>query len=101
MYLHISICNGSATMGKTLRLGILREIRNPSDRRVPLTLPQIIALYPDVEFFVHPSDYRCYSNEKCEYLDSPFKEYLHKHKMFRKMARLHPLFKSNPKPDYI
>ena len=67
-------------MGKTLRVGILRETKNPPDRRVPLTPPQIVALeefYPDVEFFVQPSDYRCYSNEEYEYLDIPLKEDLH------------------------
>ncbi len=64
-------------MEKTLKVGILRETRNPPDRRVPLTPPQIVALeelYPDVEFFVQPSDYRCYSNEEYEYLDIPLKE---------------------------
>lgn len=64
-------------MEKTLRVGILRETRNPPDRRVPLTPPQIILLeehYPNVEFFVQPSDYRCYSNEEYEYLDIPLKE---------------------------
>lgn len=64
-------------MGKTLRLGILRETRNPADRRVPLTPPQIVALeelYPNAEFFVQPSDFRCYSNEEYEYLNIPLKE---------------------------
>lgn len=64
-------------MEKTLRVGILRETKNPPDRRVPLTPPQIIALeelYPNVEFFVQPSDLRCYSNEEYEYLDIPLKE---------------------------
>lgn len=64
-------------MGKTLRVGILRETKNPPDRRVPLTPPQIVALeelYPNVEFFVQPSDFRCYSNEEYEYLDIPLKE---------------------------
>lgn len=64
-------------MVKTLRVGILRETKNPPDRRVPLTPPQIIALqelYPFVEFFVQPSDYRCYSNEEYEYLNIPLKE---------------------------
>jgi len=67
-------------MGKTLKIGILRETRNPPDRRVPLTPPQIIALeeqYPYVEFQVQPSDIRCYSNEEYEYLDIPLKEDLH------------------------
>lgn len=64
-------------MNKRLKVGILRETKNPPDRRVPLTPPQIIALeelYPDVEFFVQPSDIRCYSNEEYEYLDIPLKE---------------------------
>jgi saccharopine dehydrogenase (NAD+, L-lysine forming) len=64
-------------MEKTLRVGILRETKNPPDRRVPLTPPQIVALeelYPNVEFFIQPSDYRCYSNEEYEYLDIPLKE---------------------------
>ena len=67
-------------MGKTLKIGILRETRNPADRRVPLTPPQIVALeelYPDVQFFVQPSDFRCYSNEEYEYLDIPLREDLH------------------------
>jgi hypothetical protein len=67
-------------MEKTLRVGILRETKNPADRRVPLTPPQIVALeelYPNVEFFVQPSDFRCYSNEEYEYLDIPMKEDLH------------------------
>jgi len=64
-------------MNKTLKAGILRETKNPPDRRVPLTPPQIITLqefYPEVEFFVQPSDIRCYSDEEYEYLDIPLKE---------------------------
>ena len=64
-------------MEKTLKVGILRETRNPPDRRVPLTPPQIVALeemYPDVEFFVQPSDIRCYADEEYDYLDIPLKE---------------------------
>jgi saccharopine dehydrogenase (NAD+, L-lysine forming) len=64
-------------MEKILKVGILRETKNPPDRRVPLTPPQIIALeetYPYVEFFVQPSDLRCYSNEEYEYLNIPLKE---------------------------
>jgi alanine dehydrogenase len=64
-------------MTNKIRIGILRETRNPPDRRVPLTPPQIVALeesYPDVQFFVQPSDYRCYSNEEYEYLNIPLRE---------------------------
>jgi len=60
-----------------MKVGILRETKNPPDRRVPLTPPQIVALeelYPDVQFFVQPSDYRCYGNDEYEYLDIPLKE---------------------------
>jgi alanine dehydrogenase len=67
-------------MEKTLKVGILRETKNPPDRRVPLTPAQIIALqelYPDVEFYVQPSDIRCYSDEEYDYLDIPLKEDLH------------------------
>ena len=67
-------------MEKTLKIGILRETKNPPDRRVPLTPPQIIALeeqYPHAEFLVQPSDYRCYSNEEYECLGIPLKEDLH------------------------
>ena len=73
----VTVSNGFKDMGKTLRVGILRETKNPPDRRVPLTPPQIVALeelYPNVEFFVQPSDYRCYSNEEYEYLDIHLKE---------------------------
>lgn len=64
-------------MEKRLKVGILRETKNPPDRRVPLTPPQIIALeesYPDVEFYVQPSDNRCYSDDEYEYLGIPLRE---------------------------
>ncbi|MBK7133884.1 MAG: alanine dehydrogenase [Bacteroidales bacterium] len=64
-------------MEKRLKVGILRETKNPPDRRVPLTPPQIVALeemYPDVEFFVQPSDIRCYADEEYDYLGIPLKE---------------------------
>ncbi|MCX6333640.1 MAG: NAD(P)-dependent oxidoreductase [Bacteroidia bacterium] len=64
-------------MEETLKIGILRETKNPPDRRVPLSPPQIITLqemYPFAEFFVQPSDIRCYTDEEYEYLDIPLKE---------------------------
>ncbi|MBE0673414.1 MAG: alanine dehydrogenase [Bacteroidales bacterium] len=64
-------------MENTIRIGILRETKNPPDRRVPLTPSQIIKLqeiYPNTEFYVQPSDIRCYSDEEYEYLDIPLKE---------------------------
>ncbi len=64
-------------MEKTLNIGILRETKNPPDRRVPLAPSQIVAMeevYPFVNFYVQPSDFRCYSNEDYEYLEIPLKE---------------------------
>jgi saccharopine dehydrogenase (NAD+, L-lysine-forming) len=64
-------------MESNLKVGILRETRNPPDRRVPLTPPQIIELqeiYPFVEFYVQPSDIRGYSDEEYGYLNIPLKE---------------------------
>lgn len=67
-------------MFRRLKVGILRETKNPPDRRVPLTPPQVIELeelYPGVQFFVQPSDSRCYSDEEYDYLGIPLKEDLH------------------------
>jgi alanine dehydrogenase len=64
-------------MAKPLKVGILRETKNPPDRRVPLTPPQIAALrelYPGVKFFVQPSDIRCYTDEEYDYLGIPLRE---------------------------
>jgi saccharopine dehydrogenase (NAD+, L-lysine-forming) len=68
-------------MEKRLKIGILRETKNPPDRRVPLTPPQIVTLeklYPFVEFYVQPSDIRGYSNEEYHYLNIQLKEDLSK-----------------------
>jgi saccharopine dehydrogenase (NAD+, L-lysine-forming) len=67
-------------MEKTIKAAILRETKNPPDRRVTLTPAQIVALeelYPYLQFYVQPSDLRCYSNDEYEYLNIPLKEDLH------------------------
>lgn len=64
-------------MDRTIKAGLLRETKNPPDRRVPLSPRQIIALgelYPNVKFFVQPSDLRCYADKEYEYLGIPLKE---------------------------
>jgi alanine dehydrogenase len=64
-------------MEKTIRVGILRETKNPPDRRVPLTPSQIIKLqeiYPNTEFYVQPSKIRCYTDKEYEYLGIPMRE---------------------------
>jgi alanine dehydrogenase len=64
-------------MGKTIKIGILRETKNPPDKRVPLTPSQIKALrekIPSVEFYVQPSDIRCYLNTEYDNLKIPLIE---------------------------
>jgi saccharopine dehydrogenase (NAD+, L-lysine forming) len=64
-------------MGKKIRVGILRETKSPPDKRVPLTPLQIIELiklYPNTEFFVQPSELRCYKDKEYEALNIPVKE---------------------------
>lgn len=56
---------------------MLRETKNPPDKRVPLTPAQIIDLqikYPDAEFYVQPSDYRCYTDDEYKYLKIHMRE---------------------------
>lgn len=60
-----------------MKVGILRETRKPHDRRVPLTPHQISTLgelYPYVQFFIQPCDFRCYSDNEYKSLDIPLKE---------------------------
>jgi len=48
-------------------LGIIRETKNPPDKRVPLTPLQCRSLldkYSHLELVVQPSSYRCYSDEE-------------------------------------
>jgi alanine dehydrogenase len=50
-----------------ISLGIVRETKNPPDKRVPFTPQQCRALldqYSHLELVVQPSDYRCYSDEE-------------------------------------
>lgn len=66
-------------MKKSVKVGILRETKDPPDKRVPLTPSQIVELqikYPDAEFYVQPSDYRCYTDDEYRYLEIPMRENL-------------------------
>ena len=50
-----------------MKIGIVRETKNPPDKRVPLPPLQcrtLTELYPDLEIRVQPSDYRCFSNDE-------------------------------------
>ena len=50
-----------------LKIGVLREEKNPPDKRVPLTpliCSEITRQYPNVEIVVQPSKIRCYSDDE-------------------------------------
>lgn len=50
-----------------MKIGILREEKIPRDNRVPLTPSQCAILEeenPDIEVFIQPCNYRCYTNEE-------------------------------------
>lgn len=52
---------------KKIKIGILRETKNPPDRRVALTPEQIKMLqkrYPDITFIVQSSELRCYTDNE-------------------------------------
>ena len=61
----------------TLKIGIIREGKVPSDRRVPL-LPyqcvEIMQQYPHVQIVVQPSDVRCITNKEYVSAGIPLKE---------------------------
>jgi alanine dehydrogenase len=64
-------------MTMRLKVGILRETKDPPDKRVALTPHQVARLkedYRDVEFFVQPGDDRCYTNEEYSSLNVTLKE---------------------------
>ncbi|MFA8433106.1 MAG: NAD(P)-dependent oxidoreductase [Marinifilaceae bacterium] len=52
-------------MSNRIRVGVLRETKNPPDRRVaipPSVGQKVLEKYPDVSIFVQPSDIRCYTD---------------------------------------
>ncbi|MBI9053898.1 MAG: hypothetical protein JEY96_08785 [Bacteroidales bacterium] len=64
-------------MAKRLQIGVLRETKNPPDKRVPVTPSQVVKLterFPNVDIYVQPSDIRCYHDEEYQYLDLNMKE---------------------------
>lgn len=64
-------------MSRKIKIGILRETKKPPDRRVPLTPEQIVTLilkYPGTEFFVQPSETRCFSDDEYKTAGIPVSE---------------------------
>jgi saccharopine dehydrogenase (NAD+, L-lysine-forming) len=60
-------------MNKRIRIGVLRETKNPPDRRVaipPVTGLQILNKFPNVSIFIQPSDIRCFTDS--EYREQGF-----------------------------
>jgi saccharopine dehydrogenase (NAD+, L-lysine forming) len=56
-------------MNKKLRIGVLRETKNPPDRRVALPPAQcnkLLALFPQMEILVQKSSLRCYTDKEYE-----------------------------------
>lgn len=52
---------------RKFKIGVLREEKNPPDKRVPLTpliCSELIRKYPSVEIVVQPSKIRCYQDEE-------------------------------------
>jgi saccharopine dehydrogenase (NAD+, L-lysine-forming) len=52
---------------KKFKIGVLREEKNPPDKRVPLTpliCSELTRKYPNVEIVVQPSRIRCYADEE-------------------------------------
>jgi saccharopine dehydrogenase (NAD+, L-lysine-forming) len=50
-----------------IKIGVLREEKNPPDRRVPLTpliCAELMKSYPEVKIVVQPSKIRCYSDDE-------------------------------------
>lgn len=54
-------------MNKRIQIGVLRETKNPPDRRVaipPATGLKILNKYPNVSIFIQPSDIRCFTDSE-------------------------------------
>lgn len=60
-----------------MKLGILRETREPKDNRVPLTPSQCAIVKeenPEIEIYVQPSKHRCYTADEYRYHGIEVKE---------------------------
>jgi saccharopine dehydrogenase (NAD+, L-lysine-forming) len=60
-----------------IKIGVLREEKNPPDKRVPLTpltCSEIMNRFPNAEIVVQPSPIRCYTDEEYEFFGVPLAE---------------------------
>jgi len=71
MYKHLLIFALQYFKAKTMKLGIIREGKNPPDKRVPLTPKQCVEFknkFPNVELAVQPSEVRKFKDDEYEAL---------------------------------
>ncbi|MFP4046259.1 MAG: NAD(P)-dependent oxidoreductase [Bacteroidales bacterium] len=64
-------------MRDKIKVGILRETKNPPDRRVPLTPAQCLTFserFSDAELYIQPSDIRGFTDDEYRYLELNMKE---------------------------
>ena len=62
----LKACTNSSKKMKTMKLGILRESKNPPDLRTPLVPDDcrfLLNQFKDLQIVVQPSSFRCYSDE--------------------------------------
>ncbi|WP_461533032.1 NAD(P)-dependent oxidoreductase [Sinomicrobium sp.] len=60
-----------------MKIGIIRERKNPPDRRVvfsPLACDRIRRRFPEIEWYVEPSEIRVFSDEEYEAVNIPITE---------------------------
>lgn len=60
-----------------IKIGVLREEKNPPDKRVPLpplVCAELIRKYPNLEVYVQPSKIRCYEDYEYTSFGVPLKE---------------------------
>ena len=62
-----------------IKIGVIKEGKNPPDKRVPLTPLEcslLLKKYPNLEIYIQPSPIRCYSDEEYTAFGLPLKENL-------------------------
>ena len=67
-----------------MKIGIIKEGKEPIDRRVPLSPKQCVELkqiYPHLSLVVQPSEIRCFSDQ--EYLDHNFFLMVYIHHLYK------------------
>jgi len=64
-------------MHNKIKIGVLRETKNPPDKRVAITPnigKELLNKYPNLELFIQPSDLRCFKDEEYTSLGITLKE---------------------------